>query len=399
MNILFLMKVFEVGGQEVVTNTLAQQFENNGHHVTIASFKEPSVLMAKRVDLRIPLFTIGYFEYSSKNVTRIYNIIKERNIDIVINQWGLPYIPSKLLKKVRKICIERNEKSFKIISVYHNSPDINARIKSVEIELEQTNNILRKCILYLKKDIFRCITSFSMRYAYDVSDVYQVLSPSFVDKFRVFTGIKNTDKLMVQTNPITIDASNFLFRSSLKKKEIIYVGRIDYNQKRVYRVIDTWALLEEQYKDWNLTIVGDGISKDNILTQVKKLGLRRVSLEGFKDPKKYYERASILLLTSEYEGFPLVLAECMSFGVVPVVYGSYSAVYDIIKDNVNGLILPFNEKGYNSQAMSERLAEIMSSQQKYISMAKEAIKTSQEYSVDIIYQSWNKLFNELINKL
>ena len=39
MNILFLMKVFEVGGQEVVTSTLAHGFTAHGHHVTIACFK------------------------------------------------------------------------------------------------------------------------------------------------------------------------------------------------------------------------------------------------------------------------------------------------------------------------------------------------------------------------
>lgn len=66
--------------------------------------------------------------------------------------------------------------------------------------------------------------------------------------------------------------------------------------------------------------------------QVRELKLRNVSFEGFQNPKEYYERASILLLTSEFEGFPLVLPECMSFGVIPAVYGSYSAVYDIVED-------------------------------------------------------------------
>lgn len=109
-------------------------------------------------------------------------------------------------------------------------------------------------------------------------------------------------------------------------------------------MIDTWALLEKKYPDWRLTIVGDGVERENIEKQAKALGLKNVSFEGFKSPIEYYKRARILMLTSEYEGFPLVLAECMSFGVVPAVYGSYSAVYDIVNDGVNGIVFPYQKK-------------------------------------------------------
>ena len=104
---------------------------------------------------------------------------------------------------------------------------------------------------------------------------------------------------------------------------------MDCNQKRVLRILQTWALLEQRYPDWRLTIVGDGPDRVNLENQVFESQLENVSFEGFQNPRGYYERASILLLTSEFEGFPLVLPECMSFGVVPAVYGSYSAVYDI----------------------------------------------------------------------
>ena len=80
----------------------------------------------------------------------------------------------------------------------------------------------------------------------------------------------------------------------------------------------------------------------NIENQITNYKLKRVSLEGFKRPDNYYKRASILLLTSEFEGFPLVLAESMSFGVIPVVYGSFSAIYDIIENNKDGIICDYN---------------------------------------------------------
>lgn len=178
-----------------------------------------------------------------------------------------------------------------------------------------------------------------MRYVYSHSDLYMVLSPSFVEKFRNFTGISNLSKLVVQTNPVTIDTADYIYSAENKQKEIIYVGRIDYNQKRVNRIIETWKELEDKHIDWKLKIIGDGPFRKEIEQQTKELRLSRVYFEGFKKPEIYYKKASILLLTSEYEGFPLVLTECMSYGVIPVVYGSYSAVYDIIKNNTNGIIV------------------------------------------------------------
>ncbi|MDN0065752.1 glycosyltransferase [Bacteroides gallinaceum] len=391
MNILFLMKVFEVGGQEVVTSTLAQSFVSHGHSVTIVSFKQPNPLMLERLDKRIEVFTLDELCYSKENIEKFRSVLINKQINIVINQWGLPYIPAKVLNEAKKGL------AIKTIAVYHNSPDSNARIKEVEIALLQTRNHLKRWMLQCKKFAFKQITSQSMRYVYNHSDLYMVLSPSFIDKFKDFTGIKHPNHLIVQTNPVTVDASDYVFSSEKKWKEIIYMGRIDYNQKRVYRVIDTWSVLEKQFPDWQLTVVGDGPERKKLEQQVKDLGLQHVSFEGFQSSIPYYERTSILILTSEYEGFPLVLAECMSFGVVPVVYGSYSAVYDIIKHKENGMIVQPQNGKFEVNEMAKQLAFVMENESKRNEMAQNAILTSKrDYSLESIYRSWEKVFDKLM---
>ena len=128
---------------------------------------------------------------------------------------------------------------------------------------------------------------------------------------------------------------------------------------------------------------------------VNDLELHHVHFEGFQSPRVYYERASILMLTSEFEGFPLVLAECMSFGVVPVVYGSYSAVYDIIDDDVNGLIISKANEGFNAAIMAERIKNIIEDNNKRNKMALAAIEKSKNYSIDKIYDQWKVVFEKL----
>lgn len=105
------------------------------------------------------------------------------------------------------------------------------------------------------------------------------------------------------------------------------------------RILYTLKILEDSCKDWRLTFKGDGPDRSMLEKKANELGLRRGSFEGFKNPFEYYKRASILMLTSDIEGFPLVLAECMSFGIVLVVYASYPAVSDIITDGIDGVII------------------------------------------------------------
>ena len=389
MNILFLMKGYGVGGIEVVAATLASCFVRHGHHVVVATFTPSEELTLARTDPRVKIHTLNGYQCSSENVATLRKLLVDNNVEVVVNQWGLPLVPCRTLSKARRGL------DVKTIAVYHNQIDTNARIKDVEIALEKCSNPLKRCLLLLKKTVFTKITSRSMAYVYHHTDLYQVLSPSYVPLFSKFTGIKCPDHLMVQTNPVTLDSSDFEYSFEKKQKEIIYLGRIDYNQKRVYRVIDTWAELEAKFPDWKLTIVGDGVERENIERQVAEYGLKRVSFEGFQQPKPYYERASILLLTSEYEGFPLVLAECMSFGVIPVVYDSYSAVRDIIDDGKDGIVIPYHKEGYQANEAADLLASLMNDMERRKGMALAAMEKSKEYSVERVYEEWMETFKKL----
>ena len=142
--------------------------------------------------------------------------------------------------------------------------------------------------------------------------------------------------------------------------------------------------------------MGDGESRKDVECQVEMLKLRNVSFEGFQKPIEYYKRASILALTREYEGFPLVLAECMSFGVVPCVYDSFAAVHDIIEDCLNGLIIKKKNGRFSAKEMAARLAEIMSDEQKMDIMAQNAIETSKLYSRDSVYEQCMENLNVLL---
>ena len=385
MNILFLTKSFGIGGVEVVTMTLAKTFAKHGHQVGIFSFYRADDILEKQLPKDIPLYIAHGYKNSRENISMLRQLLVDKKIEVVINQWGLPFLPIRVINQARKGL------KVKVISVYHNQVDTNGKLKACDQAIERCQNPLLRSVLEVKRFLVKSITSYSMRYVYKHSDVYEVLSPSFIELFKKFTGIKNPTKLVAQTNPITIDGSvqsEKITNVDKKEKEIIYVGRLDFVQKRVYRVIDTWSYLEERFPDWRLTIVGDGEDRENLENHVSCLGLKHVSFEGFQNPLNYYKRASMLLLTSDFEGFGLVIIEGMSFGVVPFVYGSYPAVYDIIDDNINGFILPMTEKGYDAAQMAGKMADVMKCPERWLQLSKNAISKSNLFSLENVYSQW-----------
>lgn len=383
MNILFLLRGTGIGGLEVVTSVLANKFVKEGHHVDVFIFrKEEGNSIVARFDKDVKVFQQNDYRITKDNVRALRQILIKDKINFIINQWGLPLIPIVVARKASKGL------GVKIISVYHNAPSANGRIQSIDIKFSKTENSIKRAGLQVMRSLYKWVTSKSMAYIYRHSDRFIVLSKGFIKEFQEFTHVRDLSKLKVLTNPVTIDSDNYTYNPDGKLKEIIYVGRLDFVQKRVYRVIDTWNLLENDYPNWQLTIVGDGPDRVNLENHVKALNLRRVHFEGFQNPVPYYRRASILMLTSDFEGFPLVLAEAMSCGVVPVVYNSYAAVKDIIENKVDGMITEKDHGRFNAEWMAENVKRVIHNCDSSHSMAIQAVKKSESYSVNSIYHLW-----------
>lgn len=96
------------------------------------------------------------------------------------------------------------------------------------------------------------------------------------------------------------------------------------------------------------------------------------------------------MLTSEYEGFGLVIVEGMSFGVSPIVYGSFSAAYDLVDHGKDGCILPA-ASGFQAHRMAEMAAGLMREPADLHAMARNAIAKSRKFTREHIIPQWEKL--------
>ncbi len=156
-------------------------------------------------------------------------------------------------------------------------------------------------------------------------------------------------ELLVIPNPLPAEHQP---RSALDQKTFVTAGRLA-PEKQFEHLVDAFWRIKDEIPDWTLRIWGDGPRADNLAAQVRKLDLAgRVELPGTtSDMTTEWARASVAVLASRGEGYPLVLQEAMSAGVPPLSYDCPSGPREMITHDVDGLLVPPGSKAALSAAM------------------------------------------------
>lgn len=181
--------------------------------------------------------------------------------------------------------------------------------------------------------------------------------------------------------------------SDCLSRRVIAVGRLDY-QKGFDRLIKAWRLvMDKGLTDWHLDIFGQGEWKDylnNIIHENNQGNYVTVNAP-VSDIAAQYTSSSLLAMSSNYEGFPMVMIEAMSCGLPVVTFDYKCGPRDIITPEVNGLIVPNGD----IQAFADALARVMTDTEMRSRMGREALRVTERYSLDSVMKSWNNLFEKL----
>lgn len=183
--------------------------------------------------------------------------------------------------------------------------------------------------------------------------------------------------------------------SDVSNKRVLAVGRLDY-QKGFDRLIDAWNIVakNEELTDWILDIFGQGEWYEKLHDMIDSYGLQeRVRInKPVKDILSEYVNSSLLVMSSNYEGFPMVMIEAMACGLPVVAFDFKCGPKDIIEDGINGLIA---ESG-NVADLAEKLVSIMSDESNRKFMSSNARKIIDRYSEETVMNKWVDLFNNLV---
>ena len=182
-------------------------------------------------------------------------------------------------------------------------------------------------------------------------------------------------------NPLTLKPGP---QSNGQQKNFLAVGRFSPKHKGFDLLIQAFALFVQKNQEWTLDIVGDGPEKEQLAQMITENGLEtRIQLHPFTNEiQAYYSSASVYVLSSRWEGMPLVLVEAMSHGL-PIIASDIPICQEILGDF--GLFF----KNGDIHELAQRLedATLLDWQKK----SDEAIKIAQRFDVNEIAEQWKKL--------
>ena len=178
----------------------------------------------------------------------------------------------------------------------------------------------------------------------------------------------------------------------------VAVGRLN-EQKDFDSLITICMLLKMKFnkRDWFLYIYGEGELEEAIQNRIIELGLTdNVKLKkAVSNISDIYLKSDFLLMTSVYEGLPMVLIEAMSHGVPCVSFDCESGPSDIIKHGYNGYIINGRDLNMFASVMSYC---IDMSDSEYKNMSINAYSSSGRYSERRVLSCWDALFKSALYK-
>lgn len=177
-------------------------------------------------------------------------------------------------------------------------------------------------------------------------------------------------------------------------KRVIAVGRLDY-QKGFDRLIQAWGIVQqhETFKDWTLDIFGQGEWKKMLQNMIDKAELNKHT--HINKPTnaigKEYANSSLIVMTSNYEGFGMVLVEAMACGVPAIAFDCKCGPKDIIEDGINGLLV----KDGDISGLARAMVNLMDNDSLRLRLASNARRITEIYSEENVMGQWVSLFEEL----
>lgn len=178
--------------------------------------------------------------------------------------------------------------------------------------------------------------------------------------------------------------------SDCTAKRVLFVGRFE-EQKSIGELFGIWQMIHPLFPDWQLDLYGEGMLWEHYKQEADALNANIEVHPPTRHIFDVYRSSSILVLTSLYEPFGLVLPEGMSCGLPVVTFDSPYGPATILTEREDGFLIPNRDK----QKFVDSLCQLMESVDLRQQMGMKAIISSQRFAADKIMPMWKKLFEQL----
>lgn len=342
------------GGTERVSTIIANELYKRGYNICFLSYINGNESHYE-LNKNIKLFTLLEKNYSNFIVRKV-----------------MPYI--KLIKFIKKEKINIMIDIDIILSLYTIPVKLFCKFKNISWEHFNFND---KRVKNRKR---------ARKLASLYSDIIITLNKHDVQNYkRNLKDIKNINYIY---NPSIVQKKEI---TKLENKIVTAVGRLNL-QKGFDILLHVWKIIEEKRQDWKLQIIGDGEEKENLLEQIKELNLKNVEMLGFQNNiEDFYINSSIYVLTSRFEGFPMVLLEAQKKGLPIVSFDCDTGPSEIVVHNRNGYLI---ENG-NIEECANKLLKLMNDKEVLKYFSKNAVEDSKRFDLKQIVDKWENILDTL----
>lgn len=194
----------------------------------------------------------------------------------------------------------------------------------------------------------------------------------------------------INPNPVVIP--NFTEQaepSRLINKMMLTVGRLT-SVKGTDLLLQTAKIVLLKHPDWQWKLIGEGDMKNAVIRFINENNLENqliIQAPVSHDIIDQYRDASLYIMTSRHECFPMTLLEAQSVGLPCVAFDCDSGPRYIISHQVNGLLV----ESENVYQLAEAISSIINNEESRKKMGEKAIESIQRFSPEKIFELWNKI--------
>lgn len=366
MHLLFVLYSLGAGGAERVTSTLANYWALQGHDVSVVTFTASTVDFyvldppIRRISLNLASASIGPGSAVRANFGRalaLRRVLTQQQPDVAIAMMPT----ANTLLAIAALGLPG------LVTLG------SERIHPPELSIGRFWGVLRWCS-YALLDAVVAQTDRSAAWirhhtlARRVVVIENPLSPLPLTKPPLIS-------------PLTLIAPH--------KQVLLAVGRLEY-QKGFDLLLDAFARVARRHLHWQLVILGEGNDRPALerLRLIARLEDRVVLPGRVGNVSDWYDRADLFVLSSRFEGFPNVLAEAMAAGLSVVSTDCPTGPADLVRDGVNGRLVPVDD----AVALAEALDGLMANGMARQALGSEARQLSSRLALGRIATRWERLF-------
>lgn len=230
----------------------------------------------------------------------------------------------------------------------------------------------------------------TLRYFFRFADYGIFQTKQSQDYFRSLK--KRSTVIPNPAKPVGVIADKF----EKREKSISLVARLDITQKRQDVMLKAMAILKQNHPDYKLLLYGEGPDENKLKEMAKSLGISDVVVfkGNVENVTSEVVKSQFAVLTSDFEGIPNVVIECMSMGLTVISTDtSPGGAKFLINDDVNGRIVPRGDY----ESIASIISYYIEHPQEADILGKNAVKVTEALAPNKIKEKWTSVINKVTN--